>query len=298
MMLTLIAAALFAAAAPGPVCDAQWVDPARGGRIVPVRIRMPAGTGKVPVILFSHGLGGSLDAGTLWAQAWVADGDAVIHLQHAGSDSRIIGSGTLKSAMNVVQSQARVADVGFVLDQIAVRSREGACDLTRLDLKRIGMSGHSFGAQTTLAVSGARAGGGRADPRIRAAIAFSPQPALALPDAQAFGTITMPFLSLTGTEDALPWLTQVTPKDRERPFRAMAPGSKYLIVLAGATHANFGGQNRTPMGGPALTPHIRDVTIQVTILFWRAMLKGDAVAKRELDGFAATLPPEDRFERR
>ena len=34
-----------------------------------MRIRMPAGTAKAPVILFSHGLGGSLDGGTNWAVA-------------------------------------------------------------------------------------------------------------------------------------------------------------------------------------------------------------------------------------
>lgn len=65
--LLLGAPAIALPPAGGPVCEAQWRDAARGGRIVPVRIRMPAGTGKVPVILFSHGLAGSLDAGTLWA---------------------------------------------------------------------------------------------------------------------------------------------------------------------------------------------------------------------------------------
>src|SRR5688572_27427954 len=65
------------------VCEAIWRDTARD-RNVPVRIRMPAGSGQVPVILFSHGLGGSRDAGTEWAQAWVQGGFAVVHLQHPG----------------------------------------------------------------------------------------------------------------------------------------------------------------------------------------------------------------------
>ncbi len=49
-----------AAMAAGPVCDAVWHDNVRN-RDVPVRIRMPEGEAKAPLILFSHRLGGSLD---------------------------------------------------------------------------------------------------------------------------------------------------------------------------------------------------------------------------------------------
>src|SRR5690349_9228918 len=178
---TLGAAILLLAPAPSAaaatICEARWHDAARD-REVPVRIRMPAGTGKVPLILFSHGLGGSLDAGTLWAEGWVADGNAVIHLQHPGSDAAAIGRG-LRQAMTPEQLRSRAGDVHFVLDEVARRRREGGCDLTRLDLRRVGMSGHSFGAQTTLAIAGTTYPfGSLADPRVRAAIAFSPQPAI------------------------------------------------------------------------------------------------------------------------
>jgi len=293
--------AIAAPPAAGPVCEAQWRDAARGGRIVPVRIRMPAGTGKVPVILFSHGLGGSLDAGTLWAQAWAADGNAVIHLQHAGSDSGILRGGGLRSAMSAEQLVARAEDVHFVLDELAKRPREGACDLARLDLAHIGMSGHSFGAQTTLAVArgpGPAGGLQLGDARIRAAIAFSPQPSLVQGDAAAFGGITMPFFSITGTRDALPWLNRVTPQDRERPFRAMAPGGKYLLVLDGANHMMFGGQDRMGMPEGPPVPHVRQTVVAATTLFWRATLRGDAAARAQLDRLGETLPAGDRFERR
>jgi predicted dienelactone hydrolase len=86
-----------AAQAAGPVCDAVWRDTARG-RDVPVRIRMPDGSGRAPLILFSHGLGGSLDGGTLWAQAWADAGFIVIHLHPPGSDRSILQSGDGVSA--------------------------------------------------------------------------------------------------------------------------------------------------------------------------------------------------------
>jgi len=301
MMSALLAlAALIAPAQEPMVCEAQWRDAARN-RVVPVRIRMPAGNGKVPVILFSHGLGGNLDAGTLWAEAWARDGDAVIHLQHAGSDSGIIATGKIRTAMSIEQLRARADDVHFVIDQLAQRRREGGCDLRRLDLNHIGMSGHSFGAQTTLAISGQRypmAGLTLGDPRVTAAIAFSPQPPVAASDASAFGGITLPFFSITGTKDQVAWLNQVTAKDRERPFRAMAPGGKYLLVMEGANHRMFSGQDNIPLPASTPAPHVRDVVARATTLFWRWTLRGDAGAKAELDRLSADLPPGDRFERR
>lgn len=307
MIRTILLAAMLAApavahAAPADAvttCDAVWRDNARD-RDVPVRIRMPAGTGREPVILFSHGLGGSLDGGTNWAVAWAKAGFIVVNLQHPGSDRSIIGSGHIAAAMAPAQLVARVDDVHFVLDELGRRPREGACDLHRVDLAHVGMSGHSFGAHTTQAIAGQRfpVAGITADPRVEAAIAFSPSPPVRGSDAAAFGAITMPFFSITGTEDVAPITPNITAKDRERPFRAMPPGSKYLLLLEGANHMMFNAQDG--LRGPAsiATPHIRDTVIAATILFWRAELRRDAAARAELERFGASLPPGDHFEHR
>ena len=143
------------------VCNAVWRDQARS-RDIPVRIRMPSGVERVPLVLFSHGLGGTVDAGTTWGTAWSAAGIAVIHLQHAGSDAALwagetTGKGRLaavRTGMNGQQLVARVADVKFVLDEVSRRASSAptdACDLRRIDTARIGMAGHSFGAATTQA---------------------------------------------------------------------------------------------------------------------------------------------------
>jgi predicted dienelactone hydrolase len=289
-----------AAAMQVQVCEARWRDAARD-RIVPVRIRMPAGTGTVPLILFSHGLGGNLDAGTLWAEAWAADGNAVIHLQHAGSDSGILAGGKFRQAMSIGQLRDRALDVRFVIDEVGRRPHEGACDLSRIDLGRIGMAGHSFGAQTTLAIAGQTyplADLKLADPRVKAAVALSPQPAMAQPDKMAFGGIVMPFFSITGTEDALPWLNQVTAKDRERPFRAMAPGDKYLLVMQGANHRMFSGQDNIPLPDSTPVPHVREVVVRATTLFWRATLRDDTIARVDLGRIGTSLSAGDRWESR
>lgn len=300
-MLLALLLALASPAAPGPVCDAVWHDAARN-RDVPVRIRMPAGSGKAPVVLFSHGLGGSLVAGTEWAQAWADAGILVVHIQHPGSDSGIWAGGraSVIAAMAPAQLIARAGDVRFVLDRLAQHGHEGACDLDRADLTHVGMSGHSFGAVTTEAVAGERfAGHGAAlaDPRIDAAIAFSPSPGKGLSDAEAFGGIAMPFFSLTGSDDAVPQLTATTPADRERPFRAMPPGGKYLLWLDGTTHAAFSGNDYAPRG-TAPDSHVRPLVERLTTLFWRWTLMGDSAAHAALDAAGATIGPRDRFEKR
>lgn len=297
---------LLLAAAPeaGPVCEATWHDATRN-RDMPVRIRMPFGAGKAPVILFSHGLGGNLDAGTEWAKAWTDAGFLVVHLQHPGSDFSIWRGGptAVRAAMGPDQLIARAGDVSFALDQLALHGMAGACDLKRADLQHVGMAGHSFGAVTTQAVSGQRYGARGAvfaDKRIDAAAAFSPSPARNAPaseDAASFGAINIPFFSLTGSQDAVPQLTDTKPADRERPFRAMPAGGKYLLWFEGTTHAAFSGNDYAPRGS-ALDSHVKPIIIRATTLFWRWALMGDARAKAQLDAGDPTLGPKDRFERR
>lgn len=306
LFAALFAISAFIALAPAAraqtLCETTWIDAARGNREVPVRIRMPSGTKSAPVILFSHGLGGSLDAGTDWVEAWRAVGFITVNIQHHGSDDAI-WRGTarpmqgLRGAMNAEQLKARADDVHFVLDRIARGGRAGSCNLGRADMTRVGMSGHSFGAQTTLAISGARYGGQAvmADPRIKASIAFSPQPAKGQSDQVAFGAIRIPFFTVTGTKDSMVLLSGVTAADRLRPYDAMPPGAKYLLVIDGANHMMLGGQQMRMRNNSSPAGMERTVT-DATTLFWRATLMGDAGARAALNGFKPAKG--DRFDRK
>ena len=285
------------------LCDATWHDASRG-RDIPVRIRLPAGTGRSPIILFSHGLGGSLDSGTDWTSAWAEAGLATLTLEHPGSDRHVRASGINAAGLSE-QLEARVADVRFVIDELGRRPREGRCDLQRMDLSRIGMSGHSFGAMTTEALSGQAYPlsllAHSADPRIRASIAFSPSPPMrSRDDAAAFAGVRIPFMSITGTADFVPITPQITAADRQRPFRAMPPGDKYLLVVGGANHLQFNGQDGL---GRDLAPdaHMRAIVVAATTAFWKATLSGDSSARRWLQdrsGLQGMLSSNDRFEYR
>ena len=309
----VIALIAFAAAiaAPLPVCDAVWYDDARN-RDVPVRVRMPAGTGSVPLVLFSHGLGGDINGGTLWGQAWASHGLAVIHIQHQGSDIAVYRDAPtpadvparVRAAASPEQLLARVADARFVLNEVARRPRAGACDLSRIDPDRIGFAGHSMGAWTAQAIAGQRwrAGATLADRRIRAAIAFSPSAPFVRDADEAFGKIGIPFLSITGSDDgaalsAPPNERAAAEAQRTAPYRAMPPGDKMLLVFDGADHMVFSGNARRA-DRPA-DAHTKAVTIAATTAFWGATLLGSARDRAFLaKDLSAQLAPGDRLERK
>jgi predicted dienelactone hydrolase len=316
MLRPALLALLLLSAVPavaGPVCDTVWRDAARG-RDLPVRIRLPDGNNKVPVVLFSPGLGGGVAGGTRWGSAWAARGIAVVHLEHPGSDAGVYAGAAdaddlkarVRAAASGAQLQARVGDVSFILDELARRPGEGGCDLSRLDLSRVGLAGHSMGAWTAQAVAGQRYFGAAAfrDPRIIAAIALSPSTLTTGGLDEAFGGITIPFLSVTGTadgmpkivRDALPSAAQIAQQaQRTGPYTGMAPGQKYLIVFQDGDHMVFSGNQRRGAAGPVA--HIQTVTAQVTTAFWGMALLGDTGDAALLaSGVPPLLAAGDRFE--
>ena len=65
----------------------SWQDAARD-RPVPVKIYSPAtGKGPFPVIVFSHGLGGSREGYEYLGRQWASQGYVAVHVEHLGSDT-------------------------------------------------------------------------------------------------------------------------------------------------------------------------------------------------------------------
>jgi predicted dienelactone hydrolase len=109
------------------------------------------------------------------------------------------GCMALKQAASPANFLLRVQDVPAVLNQLEIWNAASTIPLRgRLDLKKVGMSGHSFGAVTTQAVGSETlpAVGQRfTDSRIRAAIVLSPSAPSRGNAAQAFGAVRIPLLT-------------------------------------------------------------------------------------------------------
>src|SRR5450432_1112566 len=159
------------------------VHDASRNRDIPVRIYLPGNEKPVPIVLFSHGLGGSRAGSKFLGEHWAARGYIAVFVQHPGSDEAVWKDAAPKDRMAAMRTAEslenfllRVRDVRAVLDELEVWNKNGLL-AGRMDLTKIGMSGHSFGAVTTEAVSGETlplSGTQLTDPRIRAAVILSP----------------------------------------------------------------------------------------------------------------------------
>src|SRR5262245_56952360 len=167
----------------GPLRPELTVHDDKRNRGIRLRIYLPTNTTPAPVVLFRHGLGGSRMGSAFLGSHWAARGYVAVFVQHPGSDDSVWKSEVLGNRMQAIKNAAsvgnfllRVEDIPAVLDQFEIWTTNKTSPLFgRLDLTRIGMSGHSFGALTTQAVCGQslRSGGQRyTDSRIKAAIAM------------------------------------------------------------------------------------------------------------------------------
>lgn len=288
--------------------DFSFNDAARQ-RDLPLRVYLPAASTPAPVLIFSHGLGGSRQGSAFLGQHWAGRGYVAIFLQHPGSDSSVwqdqpqaTRMAAMRKAASLKNFMLRVKDVPALLDQLERWNREPKHALAgRLDLARVGMSGHSFGAVTTQAVSGETFLGGRVvttDPRIKAAIAFSPsRPRQGSADA-AFGKVTIPWLLMTGTRDVAV-IGHADVESRLAVYPALPPGGKYELVLNGAEHSAFT-DRALPGESGARNPNHHRATLAISTAFWDAWLKQDAAARTWLDGGGprSVLEAADRWQRK
>lgn len=289
---------------PTPI-DLTFVDPARQ-REIPVRLFLPSAEKPVPVLLFSHGLGGSRAGSQYLGEHWSSRGYAVVYLQHPGSDESVWQEvparqrrQALANAASGRNYQLRNGDVRFVLDELSRRNQEGGLLENRLDLTRVGMSGHSFGAKTTQAVSGesfGRLGMIFTDPRISAAIPMSPSPPNRGDVNTAFQGVMIPWLLMTGTRDGSP-IGGVTPSDRLQVYPALPTGGFYELVLHDAEHSAFSDRPLPGEQAPRNPNHHR-VILASSTAFWDAYLLGsqEALAWLEGHGIHHILEPGDRWQ--
>lgn len=225
--------------------------PAPGrGEDLQVRVSAPTVGRNLPILVFSHGFGWSLDGYAPLTDFWAAHGFVVIQPTHL--DSR---------TLNVTPDDPRfpdiwrfrVEDLKRILDQLdhieaAVPGLSG-----RLDRSRVGAAGHSWGGQTVSMLLGARVLGadGRpgedlSDPRITAGVLLSTT-GQGGADLTPFAAEHFPFMNPDFTHMSTPTLVVAGDQDQSAlstrgpdwftdPY-VLSPGPKSLLTLFGAEHS-------------------------------------------------------------
>ena len=285
--------------------DLSFHDAARD-RDIPLRVYLPTNTAPEPVVLFSHGLGGSRAGSVFLGEHWAARGYVAVFLQHPGSDDSVWKGKAITDVMPEMNRAAslenfllRVQDVPAVLNQLDIWNTDKTNLLaSRLDLKKVGMSGHSFGAVTTEAVSGEAlplSGRQFTDARIQAAMAFSPSSPKTGSAAKAFGAVKIPWMLMTGTKDVAPIGDQDV-ASRLAVYPALHGAPKYEVVLYNAEHSVFT-DRALPGDREPRNPNHHRVILALSTAFWDAYLRGDADARAWLNGPGprSVMEPADQW---
>jgi predicted dienelactone hydrolase len=269
--------------------DLAWTDAARKREVL-AKLYMPAqpSTTPTPLVVFSHGIGGSRDGYTYIGSYLAANGIAVLHLQHAGSDRSIwfgnpLGMvSRLQAAAKETEAIDRAKDVSFALDKVLSDSQLGP----KLDASRIAAAGHSYGANTTLLVSGARVqreGGSidYTDKRIKASVIISAPPFYGEGDSRSIlGGIAIPTLHITATGDEIKIPGYYSSaQDRVEVYEAVgsAKATKALAVFKEGSHSMF--TDRLGTGGAELNPKIKIATRELALAFLKMHLAPQVAGK-------------------
>jgi predicted dienelactone hydrolase len=228
------------------------------GRPVDLELRVSApavGTG-LPVILLSHGHGGSNNLSSLngygpLANAWAAQGFAVIQPTHLSSRTLSHRVGDDPGAPLFWRSRAE--DMTHILDRLSVIEQAVPQLAGRLDAEKVAVAGHSLGGFTASLLLGAQVDPGTgevvdfAEKRIKTGVLLAAPgrggDALNGPRASIvpifrsvdFTTMTTPALVVAGDKDDSRHFTDIGPRWHVDPY-TLAPGPKTLLTLFGAEH--------------------------------------------------------------
>lgn len=228
--------------------------------------------GRHPLVVFSHGSCGIPNQSPFLMQALASRGMIVAAPPHPGN---VLSPDCSTPAALADAFANRPADVGAVADRFLAFTKDKTSRFhRRVNPKRLGVAGHSFGGQTTLRVAAD-------DARFKAALALAPAFAPGV-------TIRRPLMVMTGELDSL------TPfaEDAE-PSYALGTGPRWLVKILRAGHCAFipgcaeqvCGAGCEP--GALTAPEANALVLRYAVPFLLRYLEGDHKAVKSLRPNAA-----------
>lgn len=242
---------------------------------IDVVIHMPRDVARrAPLVIVSHGTGGNRFAYGTLGRHLAAAGYVVAHPQHAGSDDAAMKRmpGRRMDRIRALMADAsiwrsRAADIRGIIDAVTTHPmlRE------RVDPSRIGVVGHSYGAQTAMTIGGMLVSSKRCDTiehggwekgseclrdaRVRAVAALSPPSVGRLGITPgAWREMTTPLLVMTGTLDAE---LDISDFSKRRMAFDETRGAACYVLITGADHLTFA--DYAPAGNRTRPPDPRHV---------------------------------------
>jgi predicted dienelactone hydrolase len=220
------------------------------GEDLQVRVSAPTMGSQLPIIIFSHGFGWSLDGYGPLVDYWAAHGFVVIQPTHL--DSRTLNLPPDDPRTPLIW-RFRVEDLKLILDQLDLIEASVPGLNGRLDRSCIAVAGHSWGGQTVSMLLGARVlddhgepGEDMSDSRIKAGVLLATT-GLGGANLTPFAAEHFPFMNPSFSDMRTP--TLVVAGDHDQSLLStrspdwftdpyfLSPGSKSLLTLFGAEHA-------------------------------------------------------------
>ncbi|MEU2740257.1 chlorophyllase [Streptomyces sp. NPDC007095] len=244
---------------PAPVLSYSPVVLSVPGRPVDLQVRVsaPATGTALPVILLSHGHGGSHNLSSLngyapLANLWAAAGFVVIQPTHLSS--RTLSHQLADTPGAPFFWRSRAQDMSHILDRLDEIEKSVPQLAGRIDHDKIAVAGHSLGGHTASLLLGARSADpdtgeevNLTEPRIKAGVLLAAPgrggDILNGPMAEMvpffhttdFSTMTTPTLVVAGDHDDSRHFTDAGPDWHTDPYH-LAPAPKTLLTLFGAEH--------------------------------------------------------------
>ncbi|HXG94957.1 MAG TPA: dienelactone hydrolase family protein [Blastocatellia bacterium] len=186
----------------------------------------PVRNGRFPVVIFSHGNGGTRHQNTFWCDYLASHGYIVVSADHTGNARVTIINGKpvlYQASERANSAKDRPRDVSFLLDKM-IEWDKGADKrfAGRIDTSRAAITGMSFGSYTAIVAADQ-------DKRFKAVIAMAAAP-------QSHTNLTVPTLLMLGDEDRT-----IGPQGNVliRDNYAKHTGPSYLLELKNGGHYSF-----------------------------------------------------------